>query len=326
MNFIENIHSKAHNRKRTIVLPEGEEERMVKAAGIIHEENLADLILIGREKKIRNQADQLGVNLSGMEIRRPEEDPRFQEYAAAYYELRKEKGMTLEKANKTMTNPLFYGAMLVRRGIAAGSVAGSINTTGNVLKAALHLIGLEPGISVVSGAFAMVIPGWETVFTFADSAVVPDPTPEQLAAIARTSAKTHQQLTGEEPVVALLSFSTMGSADHPLVDKVKEALQIAQAADPQLKIDGELQLDAAIIPEIGRKKAPESAVAGKANVLIFPDLNAGNIGYKLVNRFAGAEAIGPIVQGLQKPANDISRGCSVDDIVNVVSICSLMAK
>jgi len=185
---------------------------------------------------------------------------------------------------------------------------------------------LEPGISVVSGAFAMVIPGWETVFTFADSAVVPDPTPEQLAAIALTSAKTHQQLTGEEPVVAMLSFSTMGSADHPLVDKVKEALQIAQAANSQLKIDGELQLDAAIIPEIGKKKAPQSAVSGKANVLIFPDLNAGNIGYKLVNRFARAEAIGPIVQGLQKPANDLSRGCSVDDIVNVVSICSLMAE
>ena len=326
MAFIESIREKAKNRQRTIVLPEGNEDRMLQAAEIIKDEKLAQLILIGEDNELKTKVDSLDVNLSGIEIRSPENDPDFSEHVETYYGLRKAKGMELEKANEIMKIPLFYGAMLVRKGIADGSVAGSINTTGDVLKAALHNIGLEPGISVVSGVFMMVVPGWDRVFTFADSAVVPDPTAEQLAAITRVSAKTHQQLTGEEPIVAMLSFSTMGSAEHPLVDKVREALAIVRKADSSLKVDGEMQVDAAILPDIGKRKAPDSEVAGKANVFIFPDLNAGNIGYKLVNRFAKAEAIGPIVQGLHKPANDLSRGCSVDDIVNVVSICSLMAE
>ncbi len=326
MDFIQLIRNKAKNRKRTVVLPEGSEDRMIRAAEIIQKEEIADLILLGDENQIRGEAKELGLELGNVKIINPETSPDFDSYTETYYELRKEKGMAREQARETMKNTLFFGAMLVKKHVADGSVAGSINTTGNVLRAGLHIIGLAPGISVVSGAFAMVIPGWDRVFTFADSAVVPDPTPEQLAAIARSSAKTHNSLTGEEPVVAMLSFSTKGSANHPRVDKVLEALKLAKEADPTLKIDGELQVDAAILPKIGARKAPGSEVAGKANVLIFPDLDSGNIGYKLVNRFANAAAIGPIIQGLNQPANDLSRGCSVDDIVNVVAICSLMAK
>ncbi len=327
MDFVQSIRNKAKNRKRTVVLPEGTEERMIRAAEIIRREDIADLILLGEPESIRKKARDLNVTLpDDVKFINPTASPDFDDYAELYYELRKEKGMTSEKARETMKNPLFFGAMLVRKHVADGSVAGSVHTTGDVLRAALHIIGLAPGISVVSGAFAMVIPGWDRVFTFADSAVVPDPTPEQLAAIARSSARTHQSLTGEKPIVAMLSFSTKGSAKHPRVDKVLEALKLAQEADPSLEIDGELQVDAAILPEIGARKAPGSKVAGQANVLIFPDLDSGNIGYKLVNRFARAAAIGPIIQGLNQPANDLSRGCSVDDIVNVVAICSLMAK
>ncbi len=326
MDFIQSIRDKARQRKRTVVLPEGTEDRMIRAAEWIRNEEIADLILLGEPDVIGKKAKSLGVELGNIPILEPTKSPNFDEYAAEYYELRKEKGMTPEKARETMKNPLFFGAMLVRKQVADGSVAGSVHTTGDVLRAGLHIIGLAPGISVVSGAFAMVIPGWDRVFTFADSAVVPDPTPEQLAAIARSSAKTHESLTGEKPIVAMLSFSTKGSAKHPRVDKVLEALKLAREADPSLEIDGELQVDAAILPAIGARKAPGSTVAGRANVLIFPDLDSGNIGYKLVNRFAGAAAIGPIIQGLNQPANDLSRGCSVEDIVNVVAICSLMAK
>ncbi len=326
MDFIQSIRDKARQRKRTVVLPEGTEDRMIRAAEWIRNEEIADLILLGEPDVIGKKAKSLGVELGDIPILEPTKSPNFDEYAAEYYELRKEKGMTPEKARETMKNPLFFGAMLVRKQVADGSVAGSVHTTGDVLRAGLHIIGLAPGISVVSGAFAMVIPGWDRVFTFADSAVVPDPTPEQLAAIARSSAKTHESLTGEKPIVAMLSFSTKGSAKHPRVDKVLEALKLAREADPSLEIDGELQVDAAILPAIGARKAPGSTVAGRANVLIFPDLDSGNIGYKLVNRFAGAAAIGPIIQGLNQPANDLSRGCSVEDIVNVVAICSLMAK
>jgi phosphate acetyltransferase len=229
-----------------------------------------------------------------------------------------------EAAKEAILNPLFFGAMMVRENIATGAVAGSINTTGDVLKAAIQIVGLMQNIKVVSSSFLMVLKNGE-ILTFADCAVIPDPDPEQLASIAISSAKTHQKLVGTEPSVAMLSFSTKGSAKHPLADKVVEALQIVKKIEPSLNIDGELQFDAAYIPEIGNRKAPGSPVAGKANVFIFPDLNAANIGYKLVQRLAGAEAVGPVIQGLAKPYNDLSRGCSVDDIVNVAAICSILS-
>ncbi len=323
MKFIESIHQKARLNPQKIVLPEGDDPRTIRAAEMIQQKKLAEVVILGDPAKIQELAKQEKCNLKEVQLINPEKSEYFSRFVNIYFELRQKKGMDLATANEIMKNPLFFGAMMVRENLVNVSVAGAMNTTADVLRAALQIIGVAPGFSVVSSCFAMILKD-ERILTFADCAVVPNPTAEQLAEIAITSSRTHQKLTGEEPKVAMLSFSTKGSAKHELVDKVVEATRIAKAKKPDLKIDGELQLDAAIIESVAQKKSPGSPVAGKANVLIFPDLQAGNIGYKLTERLAGAEAIGPIIQGLLKPANDLSRGCKAEDIVNMAAICSLM--
>jgi len=328
MDVIEKIKEKAKAKRKRVVLPEGTEERMVQASKKILAEGLAEVTLLGDEEQIKKLAKSNDLDLSRVKVINPAKSAKLDEYAQEYYELRKHKGMTPDQAHQIIINPLFYGAMMVRKNEVDGFVAGSINTTGDVIRAGIQIIGLAPGISSVSSSFIMVLPEFmgvkNKIFIFADCAVIPNPDPNQLASIAIASAKTMQNLIGEEPKVAMLSFSTKGSAEHELVDKVKEATRIAKELKPDLKIDGELQADSAIIPNVAKKKCPDSLIQGDANVLIFPDLNAGNIAYKLVQRMAKAEAIGPIIQGLAKPANDLSRGCSVDDIVNVVAIAMCM--
>ncbi len=324
MDIIQKFRDQAKERGKTIILPEGTEERVIRAAGILVQEGIARPVLLGNETEIQDIAQKIQVDLAGVEILDPVTQPEFEAYAQKYYELRKHKGMTPEKAREVMTNPLYFGAMMVREGRGDGAVAGSVNTTGDVLRAAIQIVGLAPNVNIVSSSFIMVLPKGE-ILTFADCAVIPDPDPGQLASIAISSAETHRKLVGSEPRVAMLSFSTKGSAKHPMVDKVVEATQIVQKTVPELAVDGELQFDAAYVESVGQRKAPGSPVAGKANVFIFPDLNAGNIGYKMVQRLAGAEAIGPVIQGLAKPYNDLSRGCSVDDIVNVAAICSILS-
>ena len=329
MDVIKQIREKAKARHKRVVLPEGTEERMVKAAGEILAGKIAEVALLGDEEKIEKLAESSGLGLSQVKVINPANASRYEEYAEEYLHLREKKGMTPEQAKKIMLNPLFYGAMMVRKNEVDGFVAGSVNTTGDVLRAGLHIIGLAPGINTVSSSFIMVLPEFlgvkDKIFVFGDCAVLPDPDPKQLASLALSCAKTMRELVGEEPRVAMLSFSTKGSAQHEMIDRVKEATKIAKEQDPNLKIDGELQADAAIIPKVAEKKCPDSILKGEANVLIFPDLNSGNIAYKLVQRMAKAEAIGPIIQGLAKPANDLSRGCSVEDIVNVVAIAMCLS-
>ncbi|MBV7271956.1 phosphate acetyltransferase [Clostridiaceae bacterium UIB06] len=328
--LIEKVWAKAQADKKTIVLPEGEEERTLQACGKIMENGLANLILVGSEKAIREKAAGLGVSLEGVTVLDPETSDKTTVYANEFYELRKKKGMTLEKADKVVRDPLYFATMMVKLGHADGLVSGAIHTTGDLLRPGLQIVKTAPGISVVSSTFVMEVPncqyGENGLLLFADCAVNPCPTAEELASIAISTAETAKTLCGMEPRVAMLSFSTMGSAQHDLVDKVKKATELAKEMRPDLDIDGELQLDAAIVKKVADLKAPDSKVAGKANVLVFPDLQAGNIGYKLVQRFAGAEAIGPICQGFAKPINDLSRGCSSDDIVNVVAITALQAQ
>ncbi len=330
MGVLQQIQDRAKANRKHIVLAEGTEERTVRAAAQVVAQGIAAITLVGAEQAIRDKAKELGVDLADVNIQDPATSPRTAAYIELLVELRKDKGMTQEQAAKLVTgNPLYFGTMMLKTGDADGMVAGAINTTGDVLRPALQIIKTAPGIKVVSSCFLMDCPnrsyGDNGVMVFADCAVIPNPTADELAAIAISSAQTGKALVGMEPKVAMLSFSTKGSAQHELVSKVQEATRIAQAAAPQLPIDGELQADAALVASVGKLKSPDSPVAGQANVLVFPDLQAGNIGYKLVQRLAGAEAIGPIIQGLAKPVNDLSRGCSVEDIVSVVSIAAVQA-
>jgi len=321
--LIEEIKEKAKQRKKTIVLPEAHDERVIKAAEKLHKEGICSVILLGDENKIREDAKNLGVELTGIRIINPLKSDKLTDFTNIYFNLRKNKGVDFDKAKETMKNNLFFGAMMVREGMADGFVGGSASPTADVLRAGIHCVGMPEGISIVSSFFLMVLP--EKVYAFADCAVVPNPDENQLADIAISTADNFSKLVGEEPLIAMLSFSTKGSAEHEMVDKVRKATQIVKQKRPDLKVDGELQFDAAIVEKVGKSKAPGSEIAGRANVLIFPDLNAGNIGYKIAQRLGGAEAIGPIVQGLRKPIFDLSRGCSVDDIVNTAAIACLMA-
>ncbi|MDH7576819.1 MAG: phosphate acetyltransferase [Bacillota bacterium] len=331
MSLLEQIREKARQKKKIIVLPEGTEERTVKAAEILAKEQIADPILLGVEDEVTGVAKNLGVDLSKVRIIDPSRAADAESLAENLYEIRKSKGLTIDEARNLVKNPLYYGSMLVYTDAAHGLVAGAINTTGDVLRPALQTIKTAPGVSVVSGSFIMIVPDCEFgdngMFIFADCAVNPNPTAEQLAEIAYSSAETARSLCGMEPRIGMLSYSTKGSGGkHEDIEKVLKATEIAKQRYPDLVLDGEFQADAALVPKVAKSKAPGSDVAGRVNVLIFPDLDAGNIGYKLVQRLAKAEAIGPILQGMAKPVNDLSRGCSVDDIVNVAAMCVVKAQ
>ena len=325
MNILDRIRTEARQRNRRIVLPEGTSERTLKAADIILSEGLAQIILLGNTDEIRKLEKQYGLNLSAAELIDPVTSSKKELYIEKLMELRKSKGLTREDAVKLLDQDIYYGPMMIFMGDADGEVSGAEHTTADTVRPALQIVKTAPGISVVSGAMVMVTQkqelGNQGVFIFADVAITPDPTAEELAQIAVCSALTARQIAGiETPRVAMLSFSTKGSAMHQMADKVIRATEIARDMRPDLYFDGEMQADAALIESVGQKKSPGSPVAGLANVLVFPDLQAGNIGYKLVERLGNAEAIGPILQGLGAPINDLSRGCSVMDIVNLVAI------
>ena len=330
MTLIESIIARAKSNKQRIVLPESLEERTLTAADMALADEIAEIILIGNREEIFALAEKLGLkNIDKATIIDPNNNPDAEKYANLLFELRKAKGMTIEEAIKLAQNPLYLGCLMIKNGDADGEVAGAQNSTGNVLRPAFQIIKTLPGISVVSGAFLMLTNtpeyGENGLLVFADCAVSPNPSAAELAQIAVCTGQTARALAAIEPRIAMLSFSSKGSAKHEFVDKVVEATKLAQEMAPDLQIDGELQADAALVPSVGQSKAPGSAIAGHANVLVFPDLQSGNISYKLVQRFAKAEALGPILQGMAAPVNDLSRGCSVDDIVKVVTITANQA-
>ncbi|KNY25116.1 phosphate acetyltransferase [Pseudobacteroides cellulosolvens] len=328
MNFLEQISLRAKSDLKTIVLPESSDIRTLKAAALVQEKGIANIVLVGNPEEIKKLSGDL--DISKARIVDPLNSDKFDEYANAFYELRKAKGMTIEKAREVMKDSLYYGVMMVKMGEADGMVSGAIHSTADTLRPALQILKTAPGTKLVSAFFVMVVPdceyGEKGTFIYSDSGLVENPNADELSEIAIASAGSFKALVQAEPIVAMLSYSTYGSAKSELVDKVIKATALAKEKAPHLALDGELQADAAIVPSVGSSKAPGSKIAGKANVLIFPDLNVGNIAYKLTQRLAKAEAYGPITQGLARPVNDLSRGCSAEDIVGVVAITAVQAQ
>lgn len=330
MSFIDGIKAKAKKDIKTIILPEAEDIRVLKATEQIIKEGFAKVILIGNEEQIKQDALANNLNIDDAKIIEPANSEKYEEYANGLYELRKAKGMTLEQAKELLLEPIYFGMMMMKNSDADGLVSGACHSTANTLRPALQILKTAPGTKLVSAFFVMVVPNCEYgengVFVFGDCGLVENPTAEQLAEIAKSSSQSFESLVGEKSKLAMLSYSSYGSAHSELTEKVVNATNLLKEIAPDLMCDGELQLDAAIIPEVAASKAPNSSVAGKANTLIFPDLNAGNIGYKLVQRLAKAEAYGPLCQGVAKPVNDLSRGCSSEDIVGVAAITCVQAQ
>lgn len=328
MNFLEQISERAKGDIKTIVLPESSDIRTIKAAAMAQQGGFANIVLIGKETEIKKLAGDL--DISKAKIIDPEASQDFEKYANAFYELRKAKGMTQEKAREVIKDELYWGVMMVKMGDADGMVSGAVHSTADTLRPALQILKTAPGTKLVSAFFVMVVPdceyGSNGAFIYADSGLVENPNADQLSEIAISSAKSFKNLVQDEPVVAMLSYSSYGSANSELTQKMVEATKLAKEKAPELTLDGELQADAAIVPSVGASKAKGSPVAGKANVLVFPDLNCGNIAYKLTQRLAKAEAYGPITQGIAKPVNDLSRGCSAEDIVGVIAITAVQAQ
>ncbi|MGQ9603820.1 MAG: phosphate acetyltransferase [bacterium] len=323
MSVLDLIWERAKGVNAKVVLPETEDERVLKAAQMAVVNSLARPVLLGNRGRVGSLASKIGIKLDGIEVIDPASDPRLKKCSQLLYQRRKEKGLSRDDATGMAMQPLYFAALLLALGEVDCFVAGASTATADVLRALIFCVGTDKGVSCISSCFLMVLnyrSSDEKVFIFADPSVIPDPDPGQLASIAIASARTFSRLTGREPMVAMLSFSTKGSAKHPMIDKVLNAMEIAKSIDPSLKIDGELQADAAIVPDVAKRKAPDSEVAGHANVLVFPDLNAANIAYKLVERLAGAKAVGPLLQGVAKPASDLSRGCSSEDIVNTIAM------